>query len=169
MKFDRILFDSEINDWQIESSQFDKRIYGKQNIIILMEDNEMNMFGCYINAKIDKYQYIENDEWKGGRITDKNAFIFSLKSNGRFTEPIAFDIFEQCSDWAFILFKSDLETLFSVGGGCDITIAKQNIANSCSCIQHSFNYRNLQNVLVGKTGDDNSFTIQRIRVLQMIK
>ena len=127
------------------------------------------MFGCYIQSKIDQYQYLENDEWQGGRIKDPNAFVFSLKSNGRQKYPVVCDIFEESSDWAFMLFKSDMETLFSVGGGCDITIAKQNVCDTCFCVQHSFNYQNMKDLLVGRTGDNNFFTIQRIQVLQMMK
>ena len=43
-----------------------------------IEDEEGNVFGGYINAKIDCYGYER----------DPNAFIFSIQSNGRLEQPM---------------------------------------------------------------------------------
>ena len=57
-----------------------------------MEDTENNVFGGYINSRIDQYRWQEGDKWKGSNITDPHSFVFSLKSNGRLEEPMKFEI-----------------------------------------------------------------------------
>ena len=52
-------------------SVFDKQIFEKEKLVFVMEDSERNKFGCYINAKIDKYRYYENGKWY------KRDFVFS--------------------------------------------------------------------------------------------
>ena len=87
------------------TSEFDSIIYGKEKLIFIIEDRENNVFGGYINAKIDKYLYYENNEWKGSKISDPNSFIFSLKNNGRSKEMIKIDIKKDQSNLAFTLYK----------------------------------------------------------------
>ena len=66
-------------------------------------------------SKIDNYYCQENGEWKGQRITDPNAFIFSLRNNGRSEEMIKMNIKKEFSDWAFTLYNKEFEVLFSIG------------------------------------------------------
>ena len=129
-KYKEMIFDSQIHDWDINTSEFDKIIFGKEKLIILIEDTNNNVFGCYINSKIDKYCY-ENDISKGERITDANSFIFSIKNNGRSNEMIKMEIKKEWSNWAFILFKKEWGLLFDIGGGHDICIMKENYKNYC--------------------------------------
>ena len=56
--------------------------------------------------------------------------------------------------------------MFSVGGGNDISIDKKNESTG-SCIQSSYDYKGHSNVLTGKCGEDNLFTVKRILVIQM--
>ena len=160
-----LLFDSQKNNWFEKESDFDVVIFGREKLIFVIEDTENNVFGCYIDAIVDKYNYKENNEWKGSEIADPNAFIFSLKSNGRVKDPIKFDINPQSQNSAFRLFKPDFGLLFAVGR-CDIAIGKQNFKNNCYCKQESYDYGIHKNVLVGKD-ENHVFSVKRFQVFQM--
>ncbi|BFU20522.1 trichohyalin, putative [Entamoeba histolytica] len=73
-KVRNILFDSDKDDWNVDTSIFDQRIMNKEHIIIIIEDSKGNQFGGYVNSKIDKVDYF---------INDSKSFVFSLESNGR--------------------------------------------------------------------------------------
>ncbi|EKE37500.1 hypothetical protein ENU1_195090 [Entamoeba nuttalli P19] len=64
-----ILFDSDIDGWNITTSVFDQRLMNKENLIILIKDTEDNLFGGYVHSKIDN--------------NCPNSFLFSLKIKGR--------------------------------------------------------------------------------------
>ncbi|EMS14749.1 hypothetical protein KM1_299820, partial [Entamoeba histolytica HM-3:IMSS] len=46
-KVGNILFDSDKDDWNVDTSVFDQRIMYKEHIIIIIEDSEGNKFGGY--------------------------------------------------------------------------------------------------------------------------
>ena len=104
-------------------------MFGREKLVFVIEDTENNLFGGYINAKIDKYHWKEGDEWKGLTITDPKSFIFSLKSNGRLTQPTKFNIKSQRRNNAFSLYKRHHEDLFALGD--DIVIKKSNDKEQC--------------------------------------
>ena len=183
MEFDSSLFDSEIDNWKMNTSLFDQKIFGKEKLVFVVEDTEKNIFGVFVNKRIDNYritkkQPIEEDkkekksdtyfqQWEGERITDRNAFLFSLRSNERLEKPMTFLIKKKLKDWAFKLYKQDWGTLFSMGGGNDISLKKENFKTKCYCKQQSFDYQGKENVLVGNEGKENTFEVKRIQVWQM--
>ena len=69
LKYNTILFDSEYCNWTIGKSTFDKRLYQKNKFIIVIEDTQKNIFGGYINERINEkfnlnsyiYKYTYND------------------------------------------------------------------------------------------------------------
>ena len=140
IKYKEVIFDTSINDWDVFTSEFDRIIFGKEKLVFIIEDTENNVFGCYINSKIDKYQYLENNEVKGSPITDPKAFIFSMRNNGRSKEMIKIPIKKEDSNWAFILYKKEWGILFGIGRGHDICIMKENNKNQCYCVPLSFEY-----------------------------
>ena len=164
--FKEVVFDSDIDDWSKDTSTFDQKIFNREKLTFIMEDTEGNVFGGFVNAKIDKYVYCEYGEWKGSKITDKNAFVFSLRSNGRLKEPMKFDFKSENRDWAFQLQKSIDDYLFVFGGGNDIRINKENSKSECYCNEESFDYQGKKKVLVGKEKWCR-YTVQRIQVWQM--
>ena len=168
-EFGELLFDTDCCNWDQYHTTFDKRLLEKEKIVFYIEDEEENVFGCYINTRIDKYRFYEEDEWKGERITDKKAFVFSLRSNGRSKEPMKFTIDNDCVDWAFQLYKQDWGVMFSIGAENDICIMKENMKDQCFCNQSSFDYKNHESIFVGKEGEDNPFTLKRMQVWQMIE
>ncbi|BFU25299.1 TLD, putative [Entamoeba histolytica] len=149
-----ILFDSNKDDWKVNTSVFDERIMNKEDIIIIIEDEEGNRFGGYINSKIDEVGYY---------IYDSQSFLFSLESNGRMKGMKRFDIEQPL--YAFYLINQTDDCLFSFGYG-DIVVYKENDKIKSSCKQNSFEYEGISNALCGKQHPDR-FTPKRIIVIEM--
>ena len=168
LKYKEVIFDSDISEWRQGKSVFDKRIFGKDKMAFIIEDSEHNKFGCFINSVIDQYRYVEDGKWKGERISDEKAFIFTLRSNGRVDGMKKYDIKPEEKQNAFVLYKNNWGILFSVGGGNDICIRKENHKTECYCKPKSFYYRGNKDILDGKIGKENCFTLQRFVVIQMI-
>ena len=79
-------------------------IWNKSKICIVIENEEGEIFGCYINSKIDE---VEED------IKDENAFVFNLESNGRHEGPMKFDIKKEKCDEAFLFGLDHYGVLFN--------------------------------------------------------
>ncbi|BFU24019.1 trichohyalin, putative [Entamoeba histolytica] len=138
-RISNILFDSDVDDWNRNTSVFEERIWNKEHIIIIIEDEEENKFGGYVNEKIDKV-----DEW----IYDSKSFLFSLESNGRMERMMKFDIKQ--SQYAFTLLNKSHVCLFAFGFGYDICVRKENYKTLSHCKQSSFEYEGISNALCGK-------------------
>ncbi|GAB1223301.1 hypothetical protein ENUP19_0141G0002 [Entamoeba nuttalli] len=155
-RISNILFDSDIDDWNINTSVFGERIMNKEHIVIIIEDEEGNKFGGYVNEKINEDGYYTNDS---------NSFLFSLKSKGRMKGMIKFDI--EIPQNAFCLFNQSDDRLFEFGYGySDILVYKENNKTYSYCNQYSFSYEGVSNALCGKEWP-NYFTPKRIIVIQM--
>ncbi|BFU22335.1 trichohyalin, putative [Entamoeba histolytica] len=151
-RINNILFDSDKDDWSKNTSVFEERIMNKEHIIIIIEDEEGNKFGGYVNSKIDKI----NDY-----INDSKSFVFSLESNGRIEGMMKFDI--KHTQYAFILYNQSDNRLFSFGFGCDIYVYKEKYKTQSFCYQNCFEYEGISNALCGKF----NFTPKRIIVIEM--
>ena len=81
-KIKSIVFDSDIDNWN-SGREFSEYIIGKSNLLFMIDDVENNRFGGYISSQITNSDIY---------INDSNAFIFSLKSNGRLNQPMKFPI-----------------------------------------------------------------------------
>ncbi|BFU21942.1 trichohyalin, putative [Entamoeba histolytica] len=155
-KISNILFDSDKDDWNKNTSVFDQRIRNKEYIIIIIEDSEGNKFGGYVNEKINEDGYYTNDS---------NSFLFSLESKGRMKGMIKFDI--EIPQNAFCLFNQSDDRLFEFGHGySDILVCKENNKTQSYCNQYSFEYEGISNALCGKQ-HPNHFTPKRIIVIEM--
>ena len=66
-----IVFDSNVDNWSKDTSVFNERIIGKKQLVFLIEDEDGEKFGYYLNTQvIEKYgKWIE---------TDKKSFHFNL-------------------------------------------------------------------------------------------
>ena len=78
---DELLFDSEICNWKMDTSTFDKHLFNKENIVLMIEDNENNLFGLFIESKLNSIRYETNGSWKGRnqslpRISHSRMFFF---------------------------------------------------------------------------------------------
>ena len=166
MKIQTKLFDSTINKWNEKQSEFDTTINEKEKLSFVIEDVEGNVFGCYINEKIESKRSYKYGKWVGESVCDPNAFIFSLQSNGRLHEPTQFPIKENKKESAFILYDKTSDFLFAVGSGKDILVMKQNNRHQCYCNQAGYDYGVYKNVLTGKNNEP--FVVRRICVYQMM-
>ncbi|BFU24830.1 predicted protein [Entamoeba histolytica] len=155
-KVGNILFDSDIDDWNKNTSVFDERIINKQHIIIIIEDEEGNKFGGYVSSKIDEVD---------GFIYDSKSFLFSLESNGRIEGMKKFDI--KRPQYAFYLNNQSHHCLFEFGYCGDIFVRKENNKTYSFCYQDSFEYEGIRNALCGKEWPNNYFTPKRIIVIEM--
>ncbi|BFU23740.1 trichohyalin, putative [Entamoeba histolytica] len=153
-KVGNILFDSDKDNWKVGTSVFDQRIINNKHIIIIIEDEEGNKFGGYVNSKIDKV-----DKW----INDSKSFVFSLESNGRIEGMKKFDIKEP--ECAFKLYNQSDDCLFLFGLG-DFGVCKENNKSKSHCDQYSFDYKGIEHALCGNE-DQIPFTPKRIIVIEM--
>ncbi|BFU26384.1 predicted protein [Entamoeba histolytica] len=155
-KVGNIIFDSDKDDWKVNTSIFGENIMNKEHIIIIIEDEGGNKFGGYVNEKIDK-----DDGW----IYDSKSFVFSLKSKGRIKRMMKFDI-KQPHD-AFRLWNQSDNWLFNFGcNSGDICASKENNKPKSFCQQRSFEYKGISNALCGKEYPKR-FTPKRIIVIEM--
>ena len=154
MERGQLLADSDMQrHWEEASNYFYEFMQSKNPFVILIEDTERNVFGAYIDRKNK----------------DENDFIFSFESNGRLSNPMKFPFKKEENNYSYKGYEEKESVLFSVGKGHDIHIMKKNQKNKCYCKQESFDYGELTNVLVGKEGKENPFTMKRIQVWEMIE
>ncbi|BFU25837.1 trichohyalin, putative [Entamoeba histolytica] len=150
-RINNILFDSDKDNWNKNTSVFDQRIMNKEHIIIIIEDEDGNKFGGYVNSKIDEVESC---------INDSKSFVFSLESNGRIEGMMKFDIKQP--RYAFYLYNQSDDYLFEFGLD-DIFVYKENNKTESSCYQNCFEYKGISNALCGKQ----DFTPKRIIVIEM--
>ena len=170
LKCGELIFDSTKHGWSKENNEFRKKIFNKSKVCIVIENEDGEIFGCYINSTIDKvYEYPDDNP-----IKDENAFVFNLESNGRHEGPMKFDIKKEEFDHVFSLCPDD-DLLFGCGY-YDILIYKENEKSKSYCKQwkySDFDYRGVEKALVqnpynGTNDKESEFTPKRIIVIQMI-
>ena len=163
-----ILFDSFVDNWSIDSSEFDAKILFHKNLLFVIQTEQYEKFGCFYGSEIahvtkfdSQMNYVRKqvDEQ-----TNEKTFLFNLQSNKRLSKPMKFDIV-QCDD-AYKLFPKNHKTLIHLGKVGQIRIMKNDSGELSSCFQSnkSFDYQNINHALCGKT----DFSIQRFCVFQMI-
>ena len=88
-----VIFDSEKDDWNINTSVFGDKVMNRKSLIFIVEDTSGNKFGCYTTRKISQYNAYQ---------TDSDAFVFSLKSNGRVHGMKKFNISDSSRGFYFV-------------------------------------------------------------------
>ena len=151
MKCGEVVFDSDKDNWNPNTSVFDDKVMNRSNLIFVVEDTSNNKFGLYTTTKVEKYDSYH---------TDQNAFLFSLKSNGRLNDMQKYNI--SFKKYGFYLCHKSNENIFWIGNGSDICIKKKGNPGSY-CNQRGFNYQGISNALCGGS----KFTPKRITVIQM--
>ena len=161
LTYGETIFDSDIDNWADGTSVFDERIIGRKQLTFIVEDEDGEKFGFYLdNEVIEKYMYPLK--------TDKKSFHFNLQSNERLSKPMKFELKEMKESRIFLLDKTD-EYLISIG---DILLKKENLKDYSFFLNHSdsFDYYGIPNALCGKEVDSCGyiyFTPKRIIVIQM--
>ena len=158
LKCSDIIFNSDLDNWSISSSVFNERILGNSKLLFLIENEDGEKFGYYLNTKvIEKYYQIVE--------TDSKSFHFNLFSNNRLKEPMKFEV-KSLKKGGYIFFDKSNPVLIRLG---DISLSKENKKNQSYCLQtkENFNYHLINNALCGKTGIINKIIPKRIIVIQM--
>ncbi|EMH74860.1 hypothetical protein EHI8A_058560 [Entamoeba histolytica HM-1:IMSS-B] len=70
-KVGNILFNSDIDDWNKDTSSLQERILYNNQLIIIIEDSKGNKFGGYINSVINRV---------GSYIKDSKSFLFFIRN-----------------------------------------------------------------------------------------
>ena len=145
-----VLFDSNNDNWSVNTSIFDDKIIGKKQLIFLIEDDRGEKFGYYLNTQIeDEY----NSEYFNQ--TDTKSFHFNLESKGRYQFPLKFEI--KSTTGGYALFDKSSNILIAIG---DIYLYKQNVKTNSFYVDSNtkFDYFNLPYALCSKRmGFDNAF------------
>ena len=135
----------------MKTSVFDKQIFGKQSLVCIIEDENENIFGGYIDSPISSYSYREEGEWKGGSNKNPNGFLFVLKSNGKLMKKKLTSLGK-----TFTLYQSNWGRLFDFGKD-DIEIMKKEMKDDCMCCSMLFD-----------TDKSMKIVVKHIQVIQLV-
>ena len=153
MEIDDVIFDSNIHKWNKSDSEFSTLLNNKSKVIILIEDQNGNIFGGYTEKEIKIEKWI-----------NKRTFLFSIKKNNTIKMKI---YLLKPNENGFYLHKN--HSLFLFGFGLernsykDICVHKKDIKYNDSCEQYSFEYNEKEHCL----SDKNYFDVERILVYQL--
>ena len=153
-----ILFDSDKDNWSLNSSVFDSKIMNKSYLLFVIEDTTNNKFGYYLNGTINKYNF--NLKYKG-------SFMFSLKSNGRVN---GMHIFEEKDYFAgYRLYPKSENLLFHTYGGIYIFKEKSKTLSYIFEDSYYYDFHGITKAFHPKLseGKNKFFTPNRICVIQM--
>ena len=152
-----MIFDSDVDKWDKLTSEFDRKIIGKKQLVFFIETEHGEKFGYYLNTLV-------KDKYNKTIPTDNGSFEFNIVSNGRLNEPMKFEIVNTMLG-GFSLFNKEENGLIYLG---DIILYKQSCRNQSYCFQYDslFDYHGIQNALCGKV-NPTCFTPKRIQVFQM--
>ena len=158
-KYGEILFDSDINEWS-NPTILNEKINGREKLIFLIEDEDGEKFGYYLNTQKEKHM----NEIK----TDSGSFHFNLESNGRLETPMKFEI-KDINNGGIMIFENSCGFLIKLG---DIVVFNKEYKHISSCQQNEniFDYHEIKDALCGKTiekGSTEHFVPKRIPVIQM--
>ena len=167
LKCGEIVFDSNRDDWSRLGTTFDRKVMGRKQIIILIEDTNHNLFGGFVNVKIEKYSYWNingNGNHHFNMYNDPNSFLFSLRSNGRIKEGMKkFEIIKPEDAFRIYPPGDSEQDLFELGWGDFRVFTKEKASQSYTANGRSYNYHGIGYALSGGF----NFTPQRIFVIQM--
>ena len=152
------MFNSEIDNWDTNTSVFNERIIGRKQLLFLIEHENGEIFGYYHNTEIiEKYSYLKR------QITDDKTFDFNLRSNGRLEKSMKFEI-QNCQRGSLFLNEKSSDYLITLG---NIWLYKQNKKNESHCDRDPMcdlsNYHGIQDALSGQF----KLFPKRILIIQM--
>ena len=161
LQCDSILFDSDICDWNQNSSTFDKHIWNKEKLVFLIETENDIRYGGFIYSKIDKYRTVDEEGNTHG-VEDSQSFLFSFKDN----KSMKYEMKEhKKNESTFLLYDEDDDRLF-IFGECDIWVGKKGRKAYCKQNEESlYDYQGNENALTGTENGD-KFDTKRIVVYQ---
>ena len=160
MKVIETVFDSDVHDWDVETSVFGKKIFNRKNILILIDTSTNVIIGQFISHPIDKKTKSELFSLSQS-IDDRDSFVFSNK-DGIMTRYFH----KKDKSQALNLWPDDDDILFEIGYNC-VFIYKHTKSSQSRCNDSVFNtydFKGNADVLVGNT---KQFDIRRLMVYQL--
>ena len=170
LKYDEIIFDSDVDDWSQNASVLNERIMNRRELVFLIEDEEYKeKFGYYLNTAVIE-DYTE---------TDYKTFEFNLESHGRLGCPMKFEIMDINETSTYELFSNGDESLITLG---ELKLKKEDMKNQCFCsmdyiceTEGAFDYMDFEQESDDGIGVTNVlyanqpgfFTLKRLIVIQM--
>ncbi|KAL7715192.1 TLDc domain-containing protein [Entamoeba marina] len=152
----QFIFDSNSDGDGWTNNVLHDRVLHKSNLYFISSDNNGNIYGGYINNRID-----EDNSY----IKDNNIFIFSLQRNGKVKNK-RYEIKKGNESYAFKLCEKNERhgRLYEFGG--DIYVYRVESPNS-NCRQKHFDYNGEKGSIVDKESPQFNFKIKRIIILEM--
>ncbi|KAL7719829.1 TLDc domain-containing protein [Entamoeba marina] len=161
------LFDSRYDELTIQT--FQRKMYNKQNVVILIQTTDDDMFGTYhahVTPKsvINRRRLASGWEWE----YDEKMFLFSLHNHTNPGHPMKWD--QRDSSMCSLSLKQDEEQFEIIYWMCwCIQVLKplnQPKSFVLDALQKHFEGIESSDVLIGKYGILNSFSVSRIFVLE---
>ena len=152
MKMKEIVFDSNIHNYETNTSEFDDKILKKENLLFLIETNENNprKLGGFISSKINE---------KNVGITDRKAFVFCFQNDTFFSYKLRGPLQKQ----AFTLFDKSDYFLFEIN--YSIKLFKKGDGGMVDCIIEEYGLYDDVDGPIGYSGD--CFGTNQFWVIQM--
>lgn len=154
LKCGEVVFDSDKDNWAMETSIFVDKIVGKKQLIFLIEDEQMKKFGYFLATLIEeKYRIFQQ--------TSSDSFVFILDSFSRMLyRPKKFKILDL--RFGCLLPEKDEKILIDLGGNT-IQLKKQSCGESICRDNLFYDFESWYLPLC----DQNEFVAKRIIVIQM--
>ena len=126
LKCKDILFDSEVDNWGIHTSQFNERIFEKSKLVFLIEaEEDGDKFGYYMNKKVIQ-------DFFGYQNEDSNSFTFHLNSNNE-NRKIPRIVDGMYSSSSYKVLKNENEILIIMN---EINLKKENVKQKSFCMSY---------------------------------
>ena len=188
--FEKKIFDSEINKWNVSDSEFEELLKNEEKIVVLIEEKKKNgdgnVFGVFVDEKVKTAKTSTNLMASTVRKSINFDFNGIEKSNKSFGFVLqSFDGFESFQKFnvnngfigdVFHIHEKNDEKLFSVGFGkdgknADIVVMKDGVKNKNKCGRNCFDYPSndkMKNyVFTGNKNVSQYFEINRFIVWKM--
>ena len=154
-----VLFDSEIDSYEIGDCIFNERIYNKNNLLFLFQTNENERFGAYLSDV--KFHSIRSET------IGKDSLLFSMSN-------YSLHKYKLKSEGKIVIYPQISKGLLTIGE--DISIGKKD--QRCEVYQSFysiFDYGYFKNALIGKASNpylsppnhDGIFMLKRMIVLEL--
>ncbi|EKE39515.1 hypothetical protein ENU1_124800 [Entamoeba nuttalli P19] len=125
-----ILFDSDIEGFEIGNEIFSRKVMKKSHLFIIVIATNQDIFGGFISHRIKEVNIETNDP---------KAFVFSLYKNKRY-QKLKFPFKGNKIGESYCLYNAENDFLITFGEGVDIQIAKTQGIGRSSCEPFSYEY-----------------------------
>ena len=155
LKYDNVIFDDEIDCGDEHCSIFEKKLFNKEKIIVLVKTDNGITFGEFVSGKINQTGDCYDIPW----VFHNKSFLFTFRNN-------KYSVIQMGNRPTFALYKDESIEL-CMFGYYEVEIYKRNEKFYCSIYPFdSPDYKQLDKGLVGKIGDK-CCIIDRLIVIQM--